>query len=266
MKDIQYNAVRDYCKPIAEKWVKLMGVSWDRIDLNWSDNYFDMERDGHGRDTLAFCVAQWAYLQASITFSCPRLWEYFDEVTMLPRDPELIQEWIIHEIGHVLVNEMREYDGTDHQRTVRHEERVVTRLARAFAYTHEMASNEGYARGVIEGAANATKAMKESYPIQHDRDGNMYFFLVGDNLQDGISGFGETPAIAAENFKAAVKANLEREWMDERLRNLIDVVWQYVAGDFSLPSREESDDFIRSVRNGAKAAKPKRTRKLKRIK
>lgn len=32
------------------------------------------------------------------------------------------------------------------------------------------------------------------------KDGNIYCFLYGDNLQEGIAGFGETPYAAALNF------------------------------------------------------------------
>jgi hypothetical protein len=32
------------------------------------------------------------------------------------------------------------------------------------------------------------------------RDGNMFCFLYGENLQEGIAGFGETPYKAAEDF------------------------------------------------------------------
>ena len=32
------------------------------------------------------------------------------------------------------------------------------------------------------------------------KDGDMYCFLFGDNLQDGIAGYGEYPYKAAENF------------------------------------------------------------------
>lgn len=34
-------------------------------------------------------------------------------------------------------------------------------------------------------------------------DGNMWCALYGDNLQDGLAGFGKTPAEAAEAFDAA---------------------------------------------------------------
>lgn len=32
------------------------------------------------------------------------------------------------------------------------------------------------------------------------RDGNQYYFLYGDNLQEGVAGFGDTPEKAAEDF------------------------------------------------------------------
>ena len=31
-------------------------------------------------------------------------------------------------------------------------------------------------------------------------DGNQYCFLYGENLQDGVTGFGDSPAHAAEDF------------------------------------------------------------------
>lgn len=34
------------------------------------------------------------------------------------------------------------------------------------------------------------------------KDGNMWCALYGDNLQDGVCGFGDTPAKAAEAFNA----------------------------------------------------------------
>lgn len=34
-------------------------------------------------------------------------------------------------------------------------------------------------------------------------DGNQFFFLLGDDLQSGIAGFGNTPALAAADFDKA---------------------------------------------------------------
>jgi hypothetical protein len=133
MKDQEYNAIRDYCKPIALEWITRLGVGWDRVELHWKDEYFSQEIDGHGRDVAAYCAADWRYLHASITFSVAKLAEYFEDGR--PTEHEYVEELIIHEIAHILVNEMREYDGSRHSETVGHEERVVTRMARAFQYT-----------------------------------------------------------------------------------------------------------------------------------
>lgn len=49
-------------------------------------------------------------------------------------------------------------------------------------------------------------------------DGNMYCFLYGDDLVNGIAGFGETAAAAAEDFdrnwctQKAPNANKEGAW------------------------------------------------------
>lgn len=145
MKDAQFKAIRDYCKPIALKWLGLMYCGWDKVDLNWSDHYFDREHDGHPRECVAFCVADWRYMHATITFSCARLWDHWNETTMLPEDPEFIEYLIIHEIGHVLINEMREWDGSKPE-TMGHEERVVSRMAKAFQYTFKQGMDAGERR------------------------------------------------------------------------------------------------------------------------
>lgn len=40
------------------------------------------------------------------------------------------------------------------------------------------------------------------------KDGNQWCWLYGPNLQEGIAGFGDTPALAAQAFDAA--------WVEER--------------------------------------------------
>lgn len=42
-------------------------------------------------------------------------------------------------------------------------------------------------------------------------DGNMWCVLYGDNLQDGIAGFGETPAQAMNDFDSAWNKKLTQE-------------------------------------------------------
>ncbi len=164
MKDAEYNLVKDYCLPLAKKWITLMGCSWDRVDLHWADHYFNEEKDGHPAECMAFCDADWRYLHATITFSCAKIFEHFTPSG--PKEPEFIEEMIIHEIGHILVSEMREYDRSNHNRTVGHEERVVTRMARAFLYTYQQgrASAEQVIVGTDEqsGSANSVDAQVDT--------------------------------------------------------------------------------------------------------
>ena len=42
-----------------------------------------------------------------------------------------------------------------------------------------------------------------SLNLQPKKDGNMWYFLWGENLQEGISGFGKTVNKAVENFNSS---------------------------------------------------------------
>jgi hypothetical protein len=66
-------------------------------------------------------TADWRYLTAKIIVNVNALTD-MDETN--------IESMVIHELCHILVNEMRESD-------LHHEERVVTGLARAFMWTAE---------------------------------------------------------------------------------------------------------------------------------
>ncbi len=46
-------------------------------------------------------------------------------------------------------------------------------------------------------------------------DGNQWCALYGDNLQDGVAGFGDTPEKAMEDFDSAWLASLRRTPMPE---------------------------------------------------
>jgi hypothetical protein len=65
-----------------------------------------------------------------------------------------------------------------------------------------MATNyvEGVEEGrIIEAAElNLIAIFKPTISI----DGGMYCWLLGDNLQDGVSGFGKSPYLAALDFRA----------------------------------------------------------------
>jgi predicted SprT family Zn-dependent metalloprotease len=81
-----------------------------KIDWNIRDYLSDAKVDGYS--TSASCVASWQYFTATIDFS------YVQLKDMEEREIEKI---IIHELIHIVVNEMQE-DG------IEHEERVTSHL------------------------------------------------------------------------------------------------------------------------------------------
>ena len=110
-----------------EKWTYSMGLRWWKVDayyLTGKDAKKEFGELDNNHHIVARSFADWRYLEASIYFNMPE---------MRKLSNEQIENTVIHELCHVLVNEMRE--GALH-----HEERVVTCLSRAFKWTHENSS------------------------------------------------------------------------------------------------------------------------------
>lgn len=61
----------------------------------------------------------------------------------------------------------------------------------------------------IEYAATAFNAPHVRMRPHLGIDGNMYSFLYGDNIMEGIAGFGETVALAAADF--------DKNWNEKKL-------------------------------------------------
>lgn len=107
-------------KAAFAKWIPRLGLAWWDIDIA----YYDDPKEIIGRFRIiesgeivpATVTAQWMYADAKISINLP----VFDEI-----EPALIERIIVHELCHILVNEMREDD-------IHHEERVVTGLTKAF--------------------------------------------------------------------------------------------------------------------------------------
>ena len=56
---------------------------------------------------------------------------------------------------------------------------------------------------------NADFALIATLGLAPKRDGNMWFFLWGEDLQTGVAGFGPTIRSAAQYFRAAIYKPLE---------------------------------------------------------
>jgi len=120
--------VRDKRKKIKKylkKWITPLGLGWWKIDIFYIDDpatILNEFKTGDGEGIVRATVKpQWEYGVASINFNLPA----FNNL-----DDDEIERVVIHELVHILVNEMRESE-------MHHEERVVTGLTKAFMWTRE---------------------------------------------------------------------------------------------------------------------------------
>ena len=101
----------------AKKWVKKTWLGWWKIDILYYSGYEFLKLDEHySIDTVASVDTDWKYMTAKIKVNSEKL-------ETLPKKE--IEAVVVHELMHVLLNEMRE-EG------IEHEERVATILARSF--------------------------------------------------------------------------------------------------------------------------------------
>lgn len=104
-----------------DKWVYCLGIGWWDLDVYYLDGK-DAKKNFSSKDgniILALTYADWRYGIASIYFNLP-------EVKKISSAE--LENTIVHELCHILVNEMREAE-------LNHEERVVTGLTKAFLWT-----------------------------------------------------------------------------------------------------------------------------------
>lgn len=115
-------------KKLARKyflwWTQWLGLRYEKIDLIFVDNIQTKYIDGSvgiNPKTAGSCDTDWRYQESTISIN--KQW-----LTKLSK--EGIEKLIVHELMHVLLNEMRE-EGIDH------EERVATNLQKAFFWVRD---------------------------------------------------------------------------------------------------------------------------------
>lgn len=121
---MKYKKAKKLIRKYVDKWARPLGLLWWRIDLFFIVDPKTIKKhftQSGGRKTVALVFAQWEYSRASIYFNMREIEEMNNEE---------IEDAIIHELCHILVNEMREGG-------IKHEERVVTGLQRAFMWTRD---------------------------------------------------------------------------------------------------------------------------------
>ena len=109
-------------KQYAKRWTYRLGLQWWKVELIFYDDADSIIREfarGENETCLATTYTKWEYTEAVVCFNVPA-WCKLEEGEFEAK--------VLHELCHVLVNEMRE--GESH-----HEERVVSHLQRAFIWT-----------------------------------------------------------------------------------------------------------------------------------
>jgi hypothetical protein len=111
-------------KKLFKKWIKPLGLDlWDvNVVLYDSTDEYAVDCPGAPQEGvrmgLMFCYADWQYRLGTIGVNM----EVVDLIS-----EELLEQHIVHELCHLLLNEMQRYDYDP-----MHEERVATDLAKAF--------------------------------------------------------------------------------------------------------------------------------------
>lgn len=130
MTDAQFKAQRRRLKALIKRWHHRLGLAWWRVHYVYhrDSSEFASSDDGLVHNAAAATtLADWRYLEATISFNMQELAEL---------DDEALEFVFVHELMHVLVAEMRaDHEGKRRHEHVDHEERVCTTLARAFITT-----------------------------------------------------------------------------------------------------------------------------------
>ena len=122
MNDQEYETTKARIRALNEKWATLLVEGW-QLGLAFVREDFKVD-DEISPGTLATSNARWPYKVALISFNMPHCLENNDEE---------LEEAFVHELCHLLVNELRWREGEDKDGyRMEHEEHACTELARAF--------------------------------------------------------------------------------------------------------------------------------------
>ena len=125
---LEMEALREKCESFFEEWRMRMGLNWWDITYNYYSDTGDFIRD-HDRIVLMQCSTDWTRINSVIDVCVPALSGKTDKQ---------IERTVVHELVHILVNEMAELDDPDSK----HQERVVSLLTKAFMWTRELTQDE----------------------------------------------------------------------------------------------------------------------------
>lgn len=121
---------KDILEKLFEKWIEPLGLKWWNITLSWISDPLSVinEFGGNPNGTvLARTYVNWEYISAKITINL---------IDMNEEEESKLESYVVHELMHILINEMRE-------ESHKHEERVATSLQKAFMWVREYGEREG---------------------------------------------------------------------------------------------------------------------------
>jgi len=121
VKKKEYKRAKKRFTEIALPWASRMGLKWWDLHFHFHKKTPEHFKRSDGGEAGVRVVPRWEYLHAYFEVNTPGIAELSDT------ELEVV---IVHELCHVLVNEMRE-EG------IKHEERVCSRLSQAFLWTKE---------------------------------------------------------------------------------------------------------------------------------
>lgn len=120
MTDKDYKAQRERVTKLFDKWYAILGMSWWRIDREWS-----REREEDSANTVGLTSCNWEYRTGNITFFLPACADL---------DDSTLEEAVVHEFVHILgmpIHDMRD----DQARQIT--EHTVTTIARGIIWAYE---------------------------------------------------------------------------------------------------------------------------------
>lgn len=122
----EYIQIRNKAQKFFHEWRLNLGLRWWQVTLRTHDERFEDNGDCNGT-----CRVDWEYLYATIDLYLSNL---------VGKSDKEIEELVVHELCHILVNEMREFapekmEGEELKKAMKHEERVVSCLTNAFLWT-----------------------------------------------------------------------------------------------------------------------------------
>lgn len=123
MNDREFKAQRKRIRKLWAKWRDILGLyAWD-CNLNYYRGPIPV--DGQTSFDAAACASvNWDYQRATLNFNL---------VCVMGMEDVALEECIVHECTHVLINEMRQdWTNPNTQTNMQHEEHTTTLISRAF--------------------------------------------------------------------------------------------------------------------------------------